>query len=186
MRPPSEVAISQRGLLAGITASGALLLAGADATKALAAPGGAVARNPLYVPPTVGLGSAYNLTGRPGTVDLGGGSLSSAWVYNGTLPGPSFRARPRDNARPVPRHPAWRPRRCRTSARQRRSRVFVPFAGCVGQLGHFQPLRDGTTISTRDSRSTRPKRSYATVTASTSMTCPGSRSRRNTDFLERE
>jgi FtsP/CotA-like multicopper oxidase with cupredoxin domain len=85
-------------LLTGITASGAVLLTGADARRALAAPRPPVIRNPLYVPPTVGLGSAYQLTARPGTVDLGGGKLSSAWVYNGTLPGPSFRARPGDTA----------------------------------------------------------------------------------------
>jgi blue copper oxidase len=93
--------ISRRGLLAGIAASGALLVTGvggASATRAAAAPVGAATRYPLYLPPTVGLGTAYDLTAGPGTVDLGGGALSSAWVYNATLPGPSFRARPGDSA----------------------------------------------------------------------------------------
>jgi FtsP/CotA-like multicopper oxidase with cupredoxin domain len=64
----------------------------------LAAPPGTVARHPLYLPPTVGLSSAYNLNEAPATVDLGGGHLSNVWAYNGTLPGPSFRGRPGDTA----------------------------------------------------------------------------------------
>src|SRR5574342_810715 len=97
----SGIGITRRGFLAGATVSGTLLVAGAEATsaaRAVAAPKPPVTRNPLYLPPTVGLGNAYTWTARPGTVDLGGGALSSAWAYNGTLPGPSFRARPGDNA----------------------------------------------------------------------------------------
>jgi len=50
-------------------------------------------RHPLYIPPVVDLGSAtpYALTEAPGTIDLGGGNLSKAWVYNGLMPGPTFR-----------------------------------------------------------------------------------------------
>jgi FtsP/CotA-like multicopper oxidase with cupredoxin domain len=46
----------------------------------------------------VGLGGAFALNSQPGQVDLGGGSLSTAWVYNGSLPGPSFRGRTGDLA----------------------------------------------------------------------------------------
>jgi FtsP/CotA-like multicopper oxidase with cupredoxin domain len=99
--PVSKVGISRRGFLAGVTVSGALLVAGDNvmgATAALAAPGGgAVTRYPLYVPPTVDVGGTYRLTARPDTINLGSG-LSTAWVYNGSLPGPSFRARPGDTA----------------------------------------------------------------------------------------
>jgi FtsP/CotA-like multicopper oxidase with cupredoxin domain len=57
-----------------------------------------VTRYPLYFPPTFGLASPYVLAAQPSTIDLGGGNLSSAWVYNGLLPGPTFRARPGDVA----------------------------------------------------------------------------------------
>ena len=95
------VGISRRQLLAGTAASGALLAVGAASarsTSVLAAPPGPVTRQPLYVPPTVGLGAVYTLNAQPATVDLGGGSLSNAWTYNGMLPGPSFRARSGDTA----------------------------------------------------------------------------------------
>ena len=49
------------------------------------------ARNPLYIPPTVSP-SGLSLTEAPATVSLGGGRTSSAWVYNGLLPGPTIRA----------------------------------------------------------------------------------------------
>jgi FtsP/CotA-like multicopper oxidase with cupredoxin domain len=93
--------ISRRGLLAGAAASGALLVAGSGAspTRASAAGGGGtVTRNPLHLPPDVPVGTAYRMTAAPGTVDLGGGALSAAWVYNGVLPGPSLRARRGDTA----------------------------------------------------------------------------------------
>jgi len=98
MRPAEEletVIISRRVFLAGATASGMLLAAGtmAGSTRAVAAGGaGTVTRYPLYLPPTVDLASPYVLTAKPGTVDLGGGKLSTAWVYNGLMPGPSLRA----------------------------------------------------------------------------------------------
>jgi FtsP/CotA-like multicopper oxidase with cupredoxin domain len=81
-------------------ASGALLAAGAGvgASSVLAAPKPAPTRYPLYLPPTVGVPSSYVLTAAPGTIDLGGGNLSSAWVYNGLMPGPTFRVRPGDVA----------------------------------------------------------------------------------------
>jgi FtsP/CotA-like multicopper oxidase with cupredoxin domain len=80
--------------------AGAIAAAGAGGPKimgALAAPPpkGAT-RYPLYVPPTYdvsGFQIPFALTERPGLVDLGGGNLSNAWVYNGLMPGPTFRAR---------------------------------------------------------------------------------------------
>lgn len=87
--------ITRRGLITGVAASGALLATGAARP---AAGGGTVTRYPLYIPPTVGLGAAYTLRPAPATINLGGGRPSNAWAYNGTVPGPSFRARPGDNA----------------------------------------------------------------------------------------
>src|SRR6266540_3684183 len=87
--------MTRRGFLAAATASGALLTVGGSRAAGAAPP---VTRYPLYLPPTVGLGSTYTLNARPGQVDVGGGSLSRAWVYNGTLPGPTFRGRTNDTA----------------------------------------------------------------------------------------
>jgi FtsP/CotA-like multicopper oxidase with cupredoxin domain len=59
--------------------------------EALAAPGGTT-RFPLYIPPVINAGaSPHTLTEAPGKVDLGGGRMSNAWVYNGLMPGPTFR-----------------------------------------------------------------------------------------------
>ncbi len=55
-------------------------------------------RNQLYIPPTVSP-VGYSLTAAPSSVDIGGGSLSAVWAYNGLLPGPTFRARRGDTAR---------------------------------------------------------------------------------------
>ncbi|HET8659383.1 MAG TPA: multicopper oxidase domain-containing protein [Micromonosporaceae bacterium] len=105
MRPEKrlETVFTRRAFLAGATVSGALLATGgagvAGTTRVLAAGGGgAITRYPLYVPPAAGLSSAFTLSSRPGQVDLGGGRLSTAWVYNGSMPGPSFRARTGDVA----------------------------------------------------------------------------------------
>jgi len=54
-------------------------------------------RNPLFVPPTVSP-TGLNLTARPTAVSLGGGRVSSAWTYNGYLPGPTISARRGDTA----------------------------------------------------------------------------------------
>jgi hypothetical protein len=96
----SKVLLSRRVFLGGAVASGALLAgtAGIGATSVLAAGKGTVTRYPLYFPPTFGLASPYVLAAQPSTIDLGGGNLSSAWVYNGLMPGPTFRARPGDVA----------------------------------------------------------------------------------------
>ena len=49
-------------------------------------------RYPLYIPPVIGVGSTpCALTEASGQVNLGDGRKSNAWVYNGSLPGPTFR-----------------------------------------------------------------------------------------------
>lgn len=86
--------ISRRGFLAGVTASGALLGTGAGLAGWSSAPvaiGAPTVRYPLRVPPTVNLTSPYTLDARPGTVNLGNGTASGAWLYNGALPGPTLR-----------------------------------------------------------------------------------------------
>lgn len=60
-----------------------------------AAKGGGVVRNPLYLPPehpAVGGSVSGTVTAAPGSFNIGGAS-SSGWLYNGSLPGPTFRAR---------------------------------------------------------------------------------------------
>src|SRR5215207_182782 len=101
----SSVVLNRRAFLGVAASSGVMLAAGSavtTATRASAAPSRTATRNPLYTPPVVdvgGLQTPYSLTEAPSTVDLGGGKLSKAWVYNGLLPGPTFRARPGDTAR---------------------------------------------------------------------------------------
>jgi blue copper oxidase len=98
--PDSSTSISRRAFLGGALASGAVLAAGAGragtgrGTEARIT----ATRFPLYVPPTAAPTGPYALTAAPSRVDLGGGGLSNAWVYNGTLPGPTFRARSGDTA----------------------------------------------------------------------------------------
>ncbi|HEX6075990.1 MAG TPA: multicopper oxidase domain-containing protein [Micromonosporaceae bacterium] len=98
MRPAKalDLSITRRTFLAGSVASGALLAVGAGSPSVSAAV--TTTRYPLYVPPTVGLASAYTLNARPGRIDLGGGNLANAWLYNGSMPGPSFRGRTGDTA----------------------------------------------------------------------------------------
>jgi FtsP/CotA-like multicopper oxidase with cupredoxin domain len=94
--------VGRRAFLGTAVATGALLAMGAravGATGVLAGDGAVVTRYPLYVPPTIGLATPCRLTAKPSTIDLGDGRRSSAWVYNGSMPGPTFRARPGDAAR---------------------------------------------------------------------------------------
>jgi FtsP/CotA-like multicopper oxidase with cupredoxin domain len=98
-----RVVLNRRAFLGMAAASGVVLATGSAVTTAtrVSAPSTAT-RNPLYIPPVVdvgGLQTPYSLTEAPATVDLGGGKLSQAWVYNGLLPGPTFRARPGNTAR---------------------------------------------------------------------------------------
>jgi len=90
---------TRRAFIGAATTSAALLAAGTagGSGPGLAAAPKPVVRSPLYVPPTVAP-TALRLSAAPGTVDLGGGKLSDAWVYNGSLPGPTIRARSGDTA----------------------------------------------------------------------------------------
>jgi FtsP/CotA-like multicopper oxidase with cupredoxin domain len=97
--------LSRRALLRTAAASAGVIAAagagGPRAMEALAAPPKGTTRYPLYVPPTYDVGgfqAPFALAERPGVVDLGGGNLSNAWVYNGLMPGPTFRARRGDRA----------------------------------------------------------------------------------------
>ena len=74
---------------AGAVAVAAASPGGLGVMEALAA---TTTRYPLYIPPVINAGTTpYALTEAPGKVNLGGGRLSNAWVYNGFLPGPTFR-----------------------------------------------------------------------------------------------
>jgi blue copper oxidase len=98
MKEPNSV-IGRRAFLGGALASGAMLATGASivhSTRVSAAGPTPVTRYPLRIPQPIGLTST--LTEAPSTVDLGGGNLSTAWAYNGLLPGPTFRARTGDTA----------------------------------------------------------------------------------------
>ncbi len=65
--------------------------------EAVAARPRPITRNPLYIPPTVSP-TGYTLTEAPATVNIGGGTMSSVWAYNGLLPGPTIRASRGDTA----------------------------------------------------------------------------------------
>jgi FtsP/CotA-like multicopper oxidase with cupredoxin domain len=90
--------MSRRAFLGAAAASASVVAAlGENLIKASdafgASPGSGTIRYPLYVPPTVpvgGLTTPYTLTEAPSTIDLGGGHVSKAWVYNGLMPGPTF------------------------------------------------------------------------------------------------
>jgi blue copper oxidase len=87
--------ITRRAFLLGATAAGAGMLVD-DALRrfpeALGAPPRPKPRNPLYIPPTVAP-TGLTLIERPALVDLGGGTWSNVWAYNGELPGPTILAR---------------------------------------------------------------------------------------------
>src|SRR5215207_4976874 len=53
---------------------------------------GAVTRVPLRIPPTVAA-SGVSLRAAPGAVSILPGKTTTAWTYNGILPGPTFAAR---------------------------------------------------------------------------------------------
>jgi FtsP/CotA-like multicopper oxidase with cupredoxin domain len=100
MRPVTalDTSMTRRTFLAGSVASGALLAVAVDATGSVPASGAVTTRYPLYIPPTVPLGAPHTLNAAPTQVDLGGGNLSTAWGYNGLMPGPTFCGRPGDTA----------------------------------------------------------------------------------------
>lgn len=97
--------INRRTFLLGTAAAAGAVGAGgalSGITTALAGRGGGggggggkpgtSSRNPLYIPPTAAPTgpTAYSLTALPALVDLGGGTQSSVWSYNGLLPGPTL------------------------------------------------------------------------------------------------
>src|SRR5688500_7139691 len=53
--------------------------------------GGTLPRNTLKIP-TVQSADGTTLTAAPGTVDMGGGQMSNAWMYNSEFPGPTLLA----------------------------------------------------------------------------------------------
>jgi len=50
---------------------------------------GTVTRYPLFIPPAITT-SSFNLAAAAGTHDLGGGTSTEVWQYNGGLPGPTI------------------------------------------------------------------------------------------------
>ncbi len=87
----SQVAVggvTRRTFLRGAMASVGALAAGA-VPAAMAAPRGAVTRNPLFIPPVVSPGD-LSLTAAPAVADLGGGKYSNVWAYSASPPVPSF------------------------------------------------------------------------------------------------
>ncbi len=98
MRPATalDTSMTRRAFLAGSVASGTLLAVGTGAASTVPASAAVTTRYPLYVPPTLNIGTPYTLNAASTQVNLGGGALSSAWTYNGLLPGPTFRGRPGD------------------------------------------------------------------------------------------
>jgi FtsP/CotA-like multicopper oxidase with cupredoxin domain len=90
-----EAEVSRRAFLGVAASAGVVAALGGDLIRASETLGATatVTRYPLYVPPTVpvgGITTPYVLKEAPGTIDLGGGHLSKAWVYNGLMPGPTF------------------------------------------------------------------------------------------------
>jgi blue copper oxidase len=59
--------------------------------------GGTITRNPLKVPSVVSP-SGLTLNAAPATSDLGGGSITNVFAYNGNFPGPTIKANTGDNA----------------------------------------------------------------------------------------
>src|SRR6266508_2099037 len=95
--------LTRSGLLRGaavsvvaLSASGGAALSSSRA-RAAAPPKGTVTRYPLHLPPTTAPAS-LTLAEAPAVVDLGGGSHSNVWAYNGFFPGPSIVARSGDTA----------------------------------------------------------------------------------------
>jgi len=93
--------LSRRALLATGAGSAAVIATGGLrhlwSGTVIAGRSSTAPRNPLYVPPTTSPVS-LGLRAAAGTIQLGGGRTSRAWVYNGSLPGPTIVARKGDRA----------------------------------------------------------------------------------------
>jgi blue copper oxidase len=111
---PNHSDLSRRTFVRGIAATSGALLGSAifgscdsDVTEphahhlptepALAGGGGTVTRVPLQIPPAV-TPQGLSLTAAPGTADILPGKTTSAFLYNGGLPGPTIEARKGDVA----------------------------------------------------------------------------------------
>jgi blue copper oxidase len=84
--------MSRRAFLGAATGTAGALAAGGlgvFAATTLAAKPTVGGRNPLYIPP-LATPTNFGLTAKAGTIDLGGGHMSNAWVYNGLMPGPTL------------------------------------------------------------------------------------------------
>src|SRR5687767_7996936 len=58
--------------------------------------GGTVTRYPLRIPNVLSANGSV-LTAAPGSVNMGGDQVSTAWMYNGQFPGPTLTAHRNDN-----------------------------------------------------------------------------------------
>ena len=87
----SRRSISRRKFVRDAAAAGALATLAPELLFAAKPGSGVTTRNPLYLPPTLSH-SGTTVTAAPGTVALGGSRTTRALAYNGTLPGPTFRA----------------------------------------------------------------------------------------------
>lgn len=88
-----RVAMTSAG---GLAAGGLSFLAACERSHSPIVPE-PLARNPLRIPPAFSP-AGLSLAARPGAADLGGGTSSLAWTYNGHLPGPTIRAKQGETA----------------------------------------------------------------------------------------
>ena len=102
--------VDRRTFVRGVAAAGGVFLAGtalgscdsaSDAHRhvlpvepdlAAGGGGGVVTRAPLHIPPTIAP-SGVTLRAAPSAVSILAGKTTTAWAYNGMLPGPTFAAR---------------------------------------------------------------------------------------------
>jgi FtsP/CotA-like multicopper oxidase with cupredoxin domain len=93
--------VSRRAFIGAAAGSAAWLAAGGPGSwlsnSVLAGKPSATTRNPLYLPGTTAP-AGLMLTAAPGSIALGSGKTSRAWVYNGGMPGPTIVARTGDTA----------------------------------------------------------------------------------------
>src|SRR6266508_1959985 len=92
----TKTTINRREFLRlGLVTAGVIALR--KAVPVLAGGRGTVTRYPLLIPPGASPYNSFPLSAAPATADLGGGKLSSVLAYNGSFPGPTFRANTGDN-----------------------------------------------------------------------------------------
>lgn len=84
--------LSRRDFLRLSLITAGAITAGKFAPAMVDAGGRVGPRYPLRIPPTASPYNNFSLTASPGSADLGGGKLSSVLAFNGSFPGPTFRA----------------------------------------------------------------------------------------------